>query len=156
MFISQHFDSSTRRVAKLLGLTLRTLILTVRHSSCGRRLERGNSFFPSLRAEQRFTVSARLPPLGYIRANMWKMRRRMRGKRGRGKELDDVTRFIVTKKILSAGQTQKHCILFAKVSNDEQQLQKQRWQKEEGSPTNRGSAVATKNLPFCRQTEQRD
>lgn len=72
----------------------------------------------SLCAEQRFTASPWLLQLGYITANMWKMRRRgkKRWKMDEGKKgLDDVIHFIATKKILSAGKTQKHCIFFSKM-----------------------------------------
>lgn len=54
--------------------------------------------------------------------------------RGRGIELDDVIHFIVTKKILSAGKTQKNTAFFLRCQNGEQQLQKQRWQKGGGKP----------------------
>lgn len=47
MFTLHHFDSSIQSVVRL-GLILCTLILTVKHSSCGRHLKRGNNFFFSL------------------------------------------------------------------------------------------------------------
>lgn len=89
-------------------------------------------FFPSLCAEQRFTISPWLPPLGYITANVKKMRQEKRvkvGKRkkkvGRGNDLDDVIHFTLKKKIHSVGKTYKLCIFFfPKMPNDEQQLQK--------------------------------
>lgn len=45
MSILGHFDSSTRSMVRV-GLNVCTLILTVKHGSCGRRLERGHLFFP--------------------------------------------------------------------------------------------------------------
>lgn len=148
MFTLHHFGSSTRSVVKL-GLTVCTLILTVKDSSCGQRLEKGKSFFSlSLcRAKvHRFTLTAstRLHNSKHVKnekTGKKKVKDRW-GKKGAGwchpfnsNKEDPVSR-----------ENTKTLHFFSlRCQNDEQQLQKQRWWKEEGNQTNEESAVATKN-----------
>lgn len=84
---------------------------------------KGKFFFFPLCVEQRFTVSPWLPQLGYITANVEKLEDGIKGKNWlRGKKLDDVIHFSVTKIISSTAKTYKHCIYFLrKCQNDEQQ-----------------------------------
>lgn len=130
-----HFDSSTRHVVKL------GLIVCSDTDSETQQLwpsfGKGKYFFSLSLCRAKvhcftLTASTWLHKSKHVKnEKTWKKK-----VKGRGNELDDVIHFIVTKKILSAGKnkTKKTLHFFPlRCQNDEQQRQKQRWQKEEGN-----------------------